>query len=251
MTPSVSTVNAESTTSQDELSRFNQLAATWWDPAGPMWPLHRLNGVRLPFILDALSEEGLMARLSQHPLRGLRILDIGCGAGLLSESMAALGASVTGVDPAHRNIEIARAHARESSLDINYLEGSVETLGDGQFDVVLNMEVVEHVENLTVFMRRCCELTRPGGMQFLATINRNPLSWLVAIVGAEYVLRWLPRGTHQWRKFVKPAETQRMLRQGGLDVLTSRGVSINPITRAYKVTTFTGVNYMLAARKSD
>jgi 2-polyprenyl-6-hydroxyphenyl methylase/3-demethylubiquinone-9 3-methyltransferase len=113
------------------------------------------------------------------------------------------------------------------------------------------MEVVEHVENLEGFMRRCCELTRPGGMQFLATINRNPLSWLVAIVGAEYVLRWLPRGTHQWRKFVKPAEAATMLRQGGLHILTSRGVAINPLNRSYKVTAFTGVNYMLAARKSD
>jgi len=244
-------VNTATTTNQDELKRFNELAATWWDPAGPMWPLHRLNSVRLPFILDALAREGFTTHRGQHPLRGLRVLDIGCGAGLLSESMAALGANVTGVDPVERNIEIARAHASESGLDIDYLNGSVESLGGREFDAVLNMEVVEHVENLEGFMRRCCELTRPGGMQFLATINRNPLSWLVAIVGAEYVLRWLPRGTHQWRKFVKPAEAATMLRQGGLHILTSRGVAINPLNRSYKVTAFTGVNYMLAARKSD
>jgi 2-polyprenyl-6-hydroxyphenyl methylase/3-demethylubiquinone-9 3-methyltransferase len=244
-------VNTATTTNQDELKRFNELAATWWDPAGPMWPLHRLNSVRLPFILDALARESFATHRGQHPLRGLRVLDIGCGAGLLSEAMAALGANVTGVDPAERNIEIARAHARDSGLDIDYLNGSVESLGGREFDVVLNMEVVEHVENLEGFMRRCCELTRPGGMQFLATINRNPLSWLVAIVGAEYVLRWLPRGTHQWRKFVKPAEAATMLRQGGLNVLISRGVAVNPLNRSYKVTAFTGVNYMVAARKSD
>ena len=177
------------------------------------------------------------------------VLDIGCGAGLLSESVASLGAKVTGVDPAEHNIAIARSHAANSGLDINYLEGSVETLRDAMFDVVLNMEVVEHVDNLDLFMARCNELTRPGGMQFVATINRNPLSWLVAIVGAEYMLRWLPLGTHQWRKFVKPAEVAAMLRDGGFNVLASRGVSVNPLTRSYKVNGFTGVNYMVAARK--
>jgi 2-polyprenyl-6-hydroxyphenyl methylase/3-demethylubiquinone-9 3-methyltransferase len=203
----------------------------------------------LPFIFEALSRQGLATQNPSRPLQGLQVLDIGCGAGLLAESMAALGARVTGVDPAQRNIEIARAHARESGLDIDYRIGSVETLADGAFDVVLNMEVVEHVENLELFMASCCRLTRTGGMQFLATINRNPLSWLVAIVGAEYILRWLPRGTHQWRKFVTPAEAQAMLHQGGLNVITRRGVSVNPVTRTYKVTDFTGVNYMLAARK--
>ncbi len=234
---------------QDEISRFNALAATWWDPTGPMWPLHRLNAVRVPFIRAALEQEVLAPGSPPGNLRGLSILDIGCGAGLLSESMAALGASVTGVDPAGRNIAMARDHARQSGLDVTYLEGSVDTLTLGQFDVVLNMEVVEHVENLELFMSRCCELTRPGGLQFLATINRNPLSWLVAIVGAEYVLRWLPRGTHQWHKFVKPAEAAGLLNLGGLDIISERGVSVNPLTRGYRITGFTGVNYMLAARK--
>ena len=160
-------------------------------------------------------------------------------------------ASVTGVDPADRNIAIATSHAEQSGLDIEYLEGSVETLKDRQFDIVLNMEVVEHVDNLAFFVSRCNALTRPGGMQFLATINRNPLSWLVAIVGAEYVLRWLPRGTHQWRKFVKPDELKSMLASDGLEVLEYRGVSVNPFNRAYTVTDFTGVNYMLAARRKQ
>lgn len=242
-------MNVTATTNQDEIGRFNSLAATWWDSSGPMWPLHRLNALRAPFIRAVLEQQGLTVGPESSPLRGLRILDIGCGAGLLAEAMATLGAEVKGVDPAARNIAIARDHARASGLDISYVQGSVDSLTFDQFDVVLNMEVVEHVENLELFMTRCCELTRPGGIQFLATINRNPLSWLVAIIGAEYVLRWLPRGTHQWKKFVKPEEALRMLAAGGLAPVVSRGVSVNPLTRAYRVTDFQGVNYMLAARK--
>ena len=242
-------MNTATTTNERELRRFNELATTWWDPEGPMWPLHKLNALRVPFILSVLDQQGLTSGSGERCLSGLRVLDIGCGAGLLSESMARLGAFVTGVDPAERNIAMARAHAQAAGLDINYLQGSVDALENGKFDVVLNMEVVEHVENLEVFMSGCCELTHPGGLQFLATINRNPLSWLVAIVGAEYLLRWLPRGTHQWRKFVKPDEAAKLLEDGGLDVITRRGVSVNPINRAYRITDFTGVNYMLAARK--
>lgn len=238
------------TANHEEIERFNALAETWWDTTGPMWPLHKLNAVRVPFILEVLSQQKLVSGSPEKPLQGVRVLDIGCGAGLLSESMAAAGARVTGVDPAARNIAIARAHAQESGLDIEYLQGSVESLDKQQFDVVLNMEVVEHVENLDIFMARCNELTRPDGLQFLATINRNPLSWLVAIVGAEYVLRWLPRGTHQWRKFVTPAQATALLAAGGLEPVIHRGVSVNPFTRAYRVTEFTGVNYMLAARKA-
>ena len=244
-------MNTAVTANRDEIGRFNELAATWWDPAGPMWPLHKLNAIRAPFILDVLTDQGLATGRVAEPLSGLRVLDIGCGAGLLSESMASLGARVTGVDPAEHNIAIARSHAAKTGRDIEYLTGSVELLGDCSFDVVLNMEVVEHVDHLDHFMERCNALTRPGGMQFLATINRNPLSWLVAIIGAEYVLRWLPRGTHQWHKFLKPSEAESMLRQGDLDVLLSRGVSVNPITKGYKLTRFTGVNYMLAARKKN
>ena len=243
-------MNAINTTNPEEIARFNALAATWWDPVGPMWPLHRLNSTRVPFILDILEQASFAAGPPDRRLEGLRILDIGCGAGLLSESMAAFGAVVTGIDPAERNIAIARNHAQASGLAIIYLHGSVGSLDLGQFDVVLNMEVVEHVDNLELFMARCCEVTGPGGLQFLATINRNALSWLVAIVGAEYVLRWLPRGTHQWRNFVKPAEAATLLKAGGLEVIASRGVSVNPLTRGYRVSGFQGVNYMMAARKT-
>ncbi len=239
------------TANDTEVSKFNALAATWWDPGGPMWPLHKLNAIRVPFILDVIREQGFARGPSEAPLQGLRVLDIGCGAGLLSESMATLGAEVTGVDPAERNVAIGRAHARQSGLTVNYLHGSVEAVENQQFDVVLNMEVVEHVEDLQMFMAHCCELTRPGGLQFVATINRNPLSWLVAIIGAEYLLRWLPRGTHQWRKFVKPGELADLLARGGLQETTRRGVSVNPFNRVYTITDFTTVNYMLAARKTE
>ena len=242
-------MDSSNTASREEIVRFNALADTWWDPTGPMWPLHRLNAVRLPFILEILEQQSLATGTAQRPIDGLHVLDIGCGAGLLAESMAALGAVVTGVDPAERNIAVARDHARSSGLPITYLHGSVDTLQLDKFDVVLNMEVVEHVENIEGFMARCCELTHDGGLQFLATINRNLLSWLVAIVGAEYILRWLPRGTHQWRKFVKPGEATSLLSAGNMDVIADRGVAVNPLTRAYSVTDFLGVNYMMAARK--
>ncbi len=240
-----------STTTVDpaEIARFNDLATTWWDATGPMWPLHKLNEIRVPFIVDSLQRAGFAKDTGGQPLSGLRILDIGCGGGLLSESMAALGARVTGVDPASHNIAIAEEHARNTGLDTTYLTGTIDAINTASFDVVLNMEVVEHVEALDVFMARCCALTRPGGMQFLATLNRNPLSWLVAIVGAEYILRWLPRGTHQWQKFVRPAEAAHLLHQHGLTVVDQRGVSINPLTRHYRISEFTGVNYMLSARK--
>ena len=232
-----------------EIERFNQLAATWWDPQGPIWPLHKLNAARVPFILDMLSTYMAVSPADALPLKGLVVLDVGCGAGLLSESMARLGARVTAVDPAEQNIRIAREHARRSGLDIDYRIGGVEAVSEERFAVVLNMEVVEHVEQLPRFMAQCCALTAPGGMQFVATINRNFLSWLVAIVGAEYVLGWLPKGTHQWSKFVTPREAAAMLAEGGLSVVEERGVVVNPIARAIKVSKFSGVNYMLAAAR--
>ena len=214
-----------------------------------MWPLHRLNALRAPFVTDAVGAH-FGRRLSEQPLQDLTILDIGCGAGLLSEAMARAGARVTGVDPAERNITIAAAHAREQNLDIEYIHGTIGTVEGRQFDVVLNMEVVEHVENLPGFLYACGQRVARGGMQLVATLNRNPKSWLFAIVGAEYVLRWLPRGTHQWRKFVKPQELRAMLNASGLEVESAAGVAINPFTRGYRITSDTSVNYMLVATRA-
>lgn len=234
----------------EEVARFDKLATTWWDPAGPMWPLHRLNALRSPFVHEAVASH-FRRPVEAGSLKGLTVLDIGCGAGLLSEAIARAGASVTGVDPAPRNIQIARAHAAGAGLDIEYLQGSVEQIAGRQFDVVLNMEVVEHVEDLDAFMRACGRRIAPGGMQVVATINRNPKSWLFAIVGAEYLLRWLPRGTHQWSKFVKPRDLEWLLKHTGLSVVRRAGVGINPLTRAYRVTDDTSVNYMLVAARHD
>lgn len=232
-----------------EIARFDALADQWWDPTGPMWPLHRLNATRVPFIKNQLSALGAESGLSLGNLNGLRILDVGCGAGLLSESLALAGASVSAVDASPRNIAIAREHAERQRLSIDYQVGDITKLNLPEFDVVLNMEVLEHVSKLPDFFRRCCELCRPGGIQFVATINRNPLSYLVAIVGAEYILGWLPRGTHQWRRFIRPAELTALLTDNGFSISELTGVTVNPLQRSVSLSPLTAVNYMLSARR--
>ncbi len=232
-----------------EIMRYNALAATWWDEAGPMWPLHKLNALRAPFIAEHVVRRGLGTD-GARPLTGLRILDIGCGAGLLAESMAERGADVVAIDPAEKNIAIAKAHAREQGLNVDYRVGTLEdAVGEELFDVVLNMEVVEHVADLPLFMAGCCARTRPGGLQFVATINRTWLSLIVAKWGAEYVLNWLPRGTHSWRQFVRPAELGELLRAGGLSPLHLEGVSVNPLNKHFSLTPNTQVNYMMVSRR--
>lgn len=229
-----------------EAEKFNSHAEQWWDPEGPMWPLHQLNALRTPFVIKQV-----LAHTKQTTLDGLRILDIGCGAGLLSEQMAKCGACVTGVDIAEKNINIARQHALSEGLEIDYLHGSIEDLDtDQDFDVVLNMEVVEHVANLPLFMRQACALTRNGGLMFVATINRTWYSWLTTILGAEYLLRWLPRGTHIWRRYVTPEETAESLASGGLDVRSKTGVGMNPLRRYLYTTDNMRANYMMVAEKT-
>ena len=228
-----------------EAEKFNRHAEQWWDPEGPMWPLHQLNALRTPFVIRQV-----LAHTKQTTLDGLRILDIGCGAGLLSEQMAKCGACVTGVDIAEKNINIARQHALSEGLEIDYLHGSIEDLDtDQDFDVVLNMEVVEHVANLPLFMRQACALTRNGGLMFVATINRTWYSWLTTILGAEYLLRWLPRGTHIWQRYVTPEETTESLERGGLDVRSKTGVGMNPLRRYLYTTDNMRANYMMVAEK--
>ena len=234
-----------------EIARFDALAEQWWDPTGPMWPLHRLNATRVPFIEHQLSALSADNGLPVGNLNGLRILDVGCGAGLLSESMALAGASVSAVDASSRNIAIAREHAQTQGLSIDYQVGDITTLNLPEFDVVLNMEVIEHVNKLPDFFRRCCELCRPGGIQFVATINRNLLSYLVAIVAAEYILGWLPRGTHQWRKFVRPAELTALLADNGFSISESTGVTVNPLQCSVALSSLETVNYMMSARRDE
>ncbi len=234
-----------------EAAFYARLADTWWDKQGPFWPIHTLNGVRVEYLRQWMVRHFNLVNSEQAPLAGLRILDIGCGGGILSESMVRLGATVTAVDVVDRNIQVAKHHARQEGLTIDYRNTSAETLVDegAEFDVVLNMEVVEHVADLPLFMQACNRLVRPGGLMFIATINRTWLAWGIAIIGAEYILHWLPKGTHQWRKFPKPSELDRLLRHDHLETRERVGVLVNPVTRRMRIASFTGVNYMLVAVK--
>ena len=241
----------KTTIDRDEIAKFGALAGSWWDPEGSMRPLHRLNPTRLAFIRDHTCAHFDRDPASDRPLAGLEVLDVGCGGGLLCEPLARLGAEVTGIDASQDAIEIADWHAQQSDLAIAYLCTTAEDLSatGRRFDLVVNMEVVEHVADVAHFMDASCSLVKPGGAMAMATLNRTPKAFLLAVLGAEYVLRWLPRGTHQWRKFVKPAEAAGLLNLGGLDIISERGVSVNPLTHGYRLTGFTGVNYMLAASK--
>lgn len=234
-----------------EVRYYENLAATWWDRTGPFWPLHRLNTLRSHYLRHVLARIFERDPRSECPLAGLRMLDVGCGGGILSESMAKLGAEVLGIDVVEKNIEIARIHSRQSNLDVRYETLSTSALierGD-QFDVLLNMEVVEHVPNVPTFMAECAALVRPGGAMSVATINRTAKSWLFAIVGAEYVMRWLPRGTHRWAQFVKPAEIEDLLKQHEFEITAHAGVRVNPLTRRFSLSANMAVNYMLVAKK--
>jgi 2-polyprenyl-6-hydroxyphenyl methylase/3-demethylubiquinone-9 3-methyltransferase len=249
-----SMVNSKShadTVDAAEVERFARLAADWWAPRGPMAALHKLNPLRLAYIRDQAA-----ARFDRDPkqldcLRGLRMLDIGCGGGILSEPLARLGADMVGVDPAAENIEIARAHADEQELAIDYRAGTAEELAEAKerFDVVLAMEVVEHVADIALFISTCAAMVKPGGLMIAATLNRTLKSFALAIVGAEYVLRWLPRGTHQWDKFVTPRELETAIENSGLRVIGERGVVYNPFADRWQLSSDMDVNYMLAAAR--
>jgi len=244
-------MNPDSTIDRREVEFYSRLADTWWDREGPFWPLHQLNELRTAFILDQLCRYFDRDKTANQPLAGLRILDVGCGGGILSESMARFGAQVTGIDVVEKNINVASLHATQQQLDIAYsMETAASLASSGSvFDVVLNMEVVEHVADVDAFMQHCCNLVSGTGVMFVATINRSLRSWLFAIVGAEYILRWLPRGTHRWSWFRKPAEIAEQLARGGLTVDDRVGVSANPFNRRLRITGSTKVNYMLFAAR--
>ena len=248
------TVNLEdATVDPRETEYYQRMADFWWDRDGPFWPLHGLNALRVDWIRERLCELSGRDPRGEAPLAGLRVLDIGCGGGILSESMARLGARVTGIDVVGKNIGIASLHAAGAGLDIDYrlITASDLARAGERFDVVLNMEVVEHVADLPAFMSACCTLVAPGGVQFVATINRTPRSWLLAILGAEYVLRLLPRGTHRWRAFRRPAEVEALLQAGGLRTRVRSGVRLNPFARRFGLTASLAVNYMLMAQRPD
>jgi len=221
---------AQTTIDPSEVAKFEAMAAEWWDPNGKFKPLHMLNPCRLDYITRQIAAEFDRDLTTPNPFKGLRILDIGCGGGLLSEPMARLGAEVVGADAAERNIPVARLHAEQSGLHIDYRHTTAEALVEAgeRFDAVLNMEVVEHVADPLAYLTACRQLLSPGGLHVCSTINRNPKSFAMAIVGAEYVMRWLPKGTHEWSKFITPDELYGLLEQAGLTPVDRKGFVFNP-----------------------
>jgi 2-polyprenyl-6-hydroxyphenyl methylase/3-demethylubiquinone-9 3-methyltransferase len=235
-----------------EIAKFSAMAEEWWDPAGKFGPLHKYNPIRLKFIRDAVATRFGRDANALRPFDGLSLLDIGCGGGLLCEPTARLGFAVTGVDPSERNIGTARAHAAQTGATIDYRATDAETMvAQGhRFDVVLNMEVVEHVADIRAYLQACAALTAPGGLMFVATLNKTLKAFALAKVAAEYVLGWLPRGTHDWSKFVEPARLQAMLEETGLNVLKIQGVTFDPLAWDWRLSRDTDVNYMVVAGRS-
>ena len=237
------------TINKEEIQKFSKMADEWWDMNGKFKPLHMFNPVRIKYILDICSDYFNSKKSSDSPLRGLKILDIGCGGGLISEPMARLGANVTGIDASNKNIKVASTHASRSKLKINYLNSSPEQMKtDKKFDIILNLEVVEHVDNLDLYLDSCSKLLKKNGLMFTATINRTLTSYIKAIVGAEYVLRWLPIGTHDWNKFLKPEELENKFSDLNLTTKDISGLSFNPFLSKWKKTKDLSVNYIITSK---
>ncbi|WP_197917709.1 bifunctional 2-polyprenyl-6-hydroxyphenol methylase/3-demethylubiquinol 3-O-methyltransferase UbiG [Thiosulfatihalobacter marinus] len=243
---------SQTTVDPAEVAKFEAMAAEWWDPKGKFKPLHMLNPCRLDYITSQIAAEFNRDLGQPMPFTGLRLLDIGCGGGLLSEPMARLGATVVGADAAERNIPVAQVHAEQSGLNIDYRHTTAEALAEAgeQFDIVLNMEVVEHVADPLSYLTACQQLLKPGGLHLCSTINRNPKSFAVAIVGAEFVMRWLPRGTHEWHKFITPDELFALLEQSGVTPVDRKGFVFNPVSWSWSISPRDlSVNYVTSSLK--
>jgi 2-polyprenyl-6-hydroxyphenyl methylase/3-demethylubiquinone-9 3-methyltransferase len=249
--PSAGAEMTDTTVNAAEIAKFAAMADDWWNPDGKFRPLHRFNPVRLGYIRDGCIRHFGRDAAERQPLTGLSVLDIGCGGGLLCEPLARLGAAVTGIDAAGANIAAARLHAERTGLSIDYREATSEALaaGSARFDVVLNMEVVEHVANVPLYMQSCADLVAPGGLLFSATLNRTARALALAVIGAEYILRWLPRGSHDWRKFITPDELRALLTRNGLGVLDETGVVYHPLADEWRRSPDMAVNYMMLAER--
>lgn len=240
------TINAE------EVERFSKIAQEWWDENGKFRPLHKFNPVRLAYIKQKICQYFSRDVKALDALKGLRVLDIGCGGGLLCEPLARLGAKIVGADAAEKNIKVAMLHAKEEGLQIDYRATTAERLAsEGEkFDIVLNMEVVEHVDNVPLFLQACAEMVKPGGLMFVATLNRSWKAFLLAIIGAEYILNWLPKGTHSYKKFLQPSELKALLQAQKMEVVDESGVQYNPLLDKWHLSSDMEVNYMLLLRRA-
>jgi 2-polyprenyl-6-hydroxyphenyl methylase/3-demethylubiquinone-9 3-methyltransferase len=236
----------------EEIEKFSKMAEDWWNPEGKFKPLHKFNPIRLFYIKEILSSRFKLDKNLARPLQGIKILDVGCGGGLLSAPLCRLGAEVTAIDASEKNIKIATAYALNENLDINFLHASVEDLVNQniKYDLVLNMEVIEHVANVESFLKDCGNLVKDNGLMLVATINRNIKSYAMAIIGAEYVLRWLPKGTHEWKKFLKPHEINQFLEENNFKLLESKGVKYNPVRDEFFISEDLSVNYMMLFEKT-
>ena len=240
-----------STINKDEIQKFSSLAAEWWDANGKFKPLHMFNPVRIEYILEMCSLHFKSQKDKNLPLKNLKLLDIGCGGGLISEPMSRLGAQVTGIDASNKNIQIAKVHAKQNNLNIVYLNNSPEQLSQKpNYDIILNLEVVEHVDDLNLYLKSCFNILNNGGLMITATLNKTFISYLKAIIGAEYVLRWLPIGTHDWNKFIKPEELEKKLKNLNFSTKDISGLTFNPITSSWKRDKNLSVNYIITTLKN-
>ena len=239
------------TINKEEIQKFSDLAEEWWDVNGKFKPLHMFNPIRIEYITEEIKKYFKITKNKPDFLEGLNILDIGCGGGLISEPMARLGANVTGIDASEKNINIAQVHSKKSGLQINYITASPENLNNNEkFDIILNLEIVEHVDNVNLYIKSCSKLLKKNGLMFTATLNRSFISYIKAIIGAEYILRWLPIGTHDWNKFIKPEELVNFLSKERFSTIDVKGLKFNPFFKKWKRSNDLSVNYIIASFKN-
>ena len=239
------------TINKEEIQKFSNLANEWWDVKGKFKPLHMFNPIRIEYIIDHISKHFVLDKEKENLLKELEILDIGCGGGLISETMARLGGNITGIDASEKNIKVAKLHCKQNNLKINYLNKSPEQLEEKEkFDIILNLEIVEHIDNLDLYLESCKNLLKKNGLMFTATINRTLTSYIKAIIGAEYILRWLPIGTHDWNKFIKPEEMEKQLNDKKFFTKDVKGLEFNPIFNKWKRSNNLSVNYIICSFKS-
>jgi 2-polyprenyl-6-hydroxyphenyl methylase/3-demethylubiquinone-9 3-methyltransferase len=239
------------TINKEEIQKFSNLADEWWDVKGKFKPLHMFNPIRIEYITEKIKHHFKLDSEKINFLKGLDILDIGCGGGLISEPMARLGGSVTGIDASEKNIKVAKIHSLKNNLKINYINTSPEYLKEAKkFDIILNLEIIEHVENVSLYIDSCHRLLKKGGLMFTATLNRSLVSYIKAIIGAEYILRWLPIGTHDWNKFIKPEELEKLLIEKKFSTIDIKGLDFNPILNKWKKSDNLSVNYIICSSKN-